>query len=77
LGDEAIESCAHVVSRTCFDDRAIVAEEHEIDGRPGALLVAEERLPGAVAVDLHRTGVERLLDARGVATAQAKRSEEP
>ena len=44
---------------------------------PRALLVAQQRLPGPLAVDLHRLRRELALDLRRVAAGQPQRGEQP
>src|SRR6476661_6151928 len=60
--DERIQSRPDLVRRTRFDPRAVLAEQDEVDRVACALLVAEQRRPGAVAVDRDRLRVELPLD---------------
>src|SRR4051812_10153069 len=74
--DERIQSGPHDVRGSGLDARAVVAEEDEIDRLSGALLVAEQRLPGALPVDRDRLRVELGLDLRGTPRREPERCEQ-
>src|SRR5262245_44510524 len=75
--DETLELTAHVGARALLDTRTAVAEEDEVDRVAGALLVAQQRLPGALRIDAHRLRVELALDRGRVAAGKAQGGEQP
>ena len=68
--DQPIQFAAHVLRRD-FD--VVAVEENELEG---ALLVAQERLPRALAVDAHGLRLQQVLDDAGVTLGKPKRGEE-
>src|SRR5690348_107197 len=71
--DERIQRGSNLARRPSLDDRPVVAEEHEVDRLAGALLVAEQRVPGAVAVDGDRLRIELPLDPARIAAREPER----
>src|SRR6266480_2276254 len=65
--DQTLELTAHLCRGMRLDVRAGVAEEDQVDRVAASLLVAQERLPGALRVDAHRLRVELPFDHCGVA----------
>src|SRR5262245_17858153 len=59
VGDQLVERPPHVGFVDLGHVAAVVAEENEPEL---TLLVAQERVPGSVAVDPHRLGCEHVLD---------------
>ena len=68
VGDQLVERALDVGLGNLGHESAVVAQEHEPEP---ALLVAEQRVPGALAVDTHRLGCEDLLDDVGRSTGEA------
>src|SRR6266545_3591635 len=73
LRDQAVELVADVLCGDVLDARAVLAEQDEAER---ALLVAEERLPGALAVCWHGAGAEELLHHARVAAGEPERGQE-
>src|SRR5436189_1817805 len=77
LDDEAFELPPHLVRGPPLDGRAVVGEEDDDDRVARALLVAQERRPGALRVDADGLRAKVALDVGGVAARQAQRGEQP
>src|SRR4029079_1315814 len=77
LRDQALELAAHLVCGPSLDVRAVVAEEDEVDRLTGSLLVAQERLPGALAVDADGLRLELPLDLVRAKPGDPERGEQP
>src|SRR5580765_3435201 len=66
LCDQPFELTADICSRPRLDAGTGIAEEDEVDLVAGSLLVAQQRLPGALRVDPNRLRCELALDVGGV-----------
>src|SRR3954464_5316766 len=77
LRDQPLELATHLVGRPRLDVRALVTEEDEVDRLTGPLLVAQERLPGALAVDADGLRLELPLDLVRIVTGDPERREQP
>src|SRR5437763_1371878 len=77
LCDEPFELAADVGGGTLLDERAVAAEEDEVDRVAGALLVAQERLPRTLGIDAHRLRIELAFDRLRVAAGEAECRKEP
>src|SRR6266566_5735002 len=76
-GDQRVEGAADVVRRHGnVDPRPVVAEQNQPELSADCLLVALQRLPGALAVDANRSRPEQLLHRCRVAAGQAQCCEE-
>ena len=69
VGDQLVERAPHVGLGNLGHEPALVARAERAGA--AALLVAEQRVPGALAVDAHRLGCEDLLDDIGRSTREA------
>src|SRR4029078_12971967 len=75
--DERIQSGPDLVRLARFDPRAVLAEQDQVDRVARALLVAEQRIPGAVPVDRDRLRVELPLDGGRVPPGEAEGRQQP
>src|SRR3982750_316155 len=73
-GDQRIQRTPHIARRDRHvPARAVVAEEDEAELAADVLLVALQRRPGALAVDLDRLRAQDLVDDGGVAAGELER----
>src|SRR5688572_30285390 len=77
-GDQRVERRAHLVRRQLDAEARLPQLLQKNEPRPAVdgLLVARHRSPGEVAIDLHRTWLQLLLDRLRVEAGEAQRGEQ-